>query len=372
MIYFKELFLTFLLCIPLTIKPVPQAFSRWRKSPTATGSIIIYHDRHFVDQFNPDISTNHYENLLLSLQTFEETTPTKKLHLFIESAFEGSDKTLLLMQNCITPYYSDLFMHQCLEKTLEKYFNNIIPLRVEYRHRQHIINTYLGISFRFKIEEFKDHSQRILVSIMLKAYEQYLQNVCFADTYEDELSAIKHYKENAANDLFLTIFTELETLLRREINTMCNTFKSLNLDEKKPIPGLYRDERKKYALIDAFNQLSDNYLLESIDARVLYNVMVTPEEETIAIFVGFEHAQKLEFLFSRLGYRCYKKIAFETPPKVSSSRYKEILATQRSCNFCLRKVKNIQRCSSCKNVYYCSRDCQIQDWRQGHNNLCKK
>eukprot|EP01096_Ripella_sp_DP13-Kostka_P006960 TRINITY_DN2516_c0_g1_i1.p1 TRINITY_DN2516_c0_g1~~TRINITY_DN2516_c0_g1_i1.p1 ORF type:complete len:179 (+),score=59.51 TRINITY_DN2516_c0_g1_i1:172-708(+) len=29
-------------------------------------------------------------------------------------------------------------------------------------------------------------------------------------------------------------------------------------------------------------------------------------------------------------------------------------------------------CGSCKQVYYCGRDCQVKDWREAHKHLCPK
>ena len=39
------------------------------------------------------------------------------------------------------------------------------------------------------------------------------------------------------------------------------------------------------------------------------------------------------------------------------------------CAKCNRSAKNLRRCSKCKNVYYCSIDCQRADWHK-HKPLC--
>jgi hypothetical protein len=39
------------------------------------------------------------------------------------------------------------------------------------------------------------------------------------------------------------------------------------------------------------------------------------------------------------------------------------------CVFCEEPGEN--RCGSCKDAVYCSRECQVQDWKQGHMALCK-
>eukprot|EP01102_Stenamoeba_stenopodia_P020529 TRINITY_DN8041_c0_g1_i1.p1 TRINITY_DN8041_c0_g1~~TRINITY_DN8041_c0_g1_i1.p1 ORF type:complete len:386 (-),score=68.18 TRINITY_DN8041_c0_g1_i1:142-1299(-) len=47
----------------------------------------------------------------------------------------------------------------------------------------------------------------------------------------------------------------------------------------------------------------------------------------------------------------------------------------RSCANCQKEddgSRTHKKCSSCKAVYYCGRDCQVADWRRGHKTECKK
>lgn len=39
------------------------------------------------------------------------------------------------------------------------------------------------------------------------------------------------------------------------------------------------------------------------------------------------------------------------------------------CKVCKADAK--QKCSGCSSVFYCSRNCQIADWKKGHKNECK-
>lgn len=39
------------------------------------------------------------------------------------------------------------------------------------------------------------------------------------------------------------------------------------------------------------------------------------------------------------------------------------------CKVCDNEAK--QKCSGCLSVFYCSRNCQISDWKSGHKNDCK-
>lgn len=40
-----------------------------------------------------------------------------------------------------------------------------------------------------------------------------------------------------------------------------------------------------------------------------------------------------------------------------------------NCKVCNGEAK--QKCSGCLLVFYCSKNCQISDWRSGHKNDCK-
>lgn len=39
------------------------------------------------------------------------------------------------------------------------------------------------------------------------------------------------------------------------------------------------------------------------------------------------------------------------------------------CKVCKGDAK--QKCSGCQSVFYCSRNCQVADWKNGHKNECK-
>lgn len=61
------------------------------------------------------------------------------------------------------------------------------------------------------------------------------------------------------------------------------------------------------------------------------------------------------------------------PRGTEMSQRGEFLVPAGACNFCNvpaeQLQKNLQVCSRCKNVQYCSRECQVSDWKS-HKKLC--
>lgn len=51
----------------------------------------------------------------------------------------------------------------------------------------------------------------------------------------------------------------------------------------------------------------------------------------------------------------------------------EKIKMTRFCQWCNLGDENImKRCSGCKIVHYCSKECQLKDWKNGHKELCLK
>lgn len=46
-------------------------------------------------------------------------------------------------------------------------------------------------------------------------------------------------------------------------------------------------------------------------------------------------------------------------------------SSEKKCNTCNFEAEQLLRCSNCKKVYYCNRECQITDWKS-HKSVCKK
>ena len=53
--------------------------------------------------------------------------------------------------------------------------------------------------------------------------------------------------------------------------------------------------------------------------------------------------------------------------------YVQIDPTKPSCAWCYRTCDTLKKCGKCSTRLYCSRECQVQDWKTGkHKQWCGK
>ena len=46
------------------------------------------------------------------------------------------------------------------------------------------------------------------------------------------------------------------------------------------------------------------------------------------------------------------------------------IAALQCCITCARSLKGARKCGGCRRATYCSRECQIKDWKDGHKSVC--
>jgi len=47
--------------------------------------------------------------------------------------------------------------------------------------------------------------------------------------------------------------------------------------------------------------------------------------------------------------------------------FKKHIPEKHPCTYCRRKEVNLQRCTNCKIAFYCSKECQKNDWKRVNN-----
>lgn len=57
---------------------------------------------------------------------------------------------------------------------------------------------------------------------------------------------------------------------------------------------------------------------------------------------------------------------------IHPSYFKSTEKEEIACNYCKKPqgTTKLDMCSACKKVYYCSKDCQVKDWKSGHKTQC--
>ncbi|XP_031572249.1 uncharacterized protein LOC116306350 isoform X2 [Actinia tenebrosa] len=66
------------------------------------------------------------------------------------------------------------------------------------------------------------------------------------------------------------------------------------------------------------------------------------------------------------------KLLFGGITDTSQSAPKILAQALPRCHFCHKTSGDLKRCMGCKDVSYCSRDCQKKDWKQNHKAVCRK
>jgi hypothetical protein len=51
---------------------------------------------------------------------------------------------------------------------------------------------------------------------------------------------------------------------------------------------------------------------------------------------------------------------------------KEMIICKNCQKSALASANSMKRCSGCKAVWYCSRECQVAHWKKGHKNYCER
>lgn len=62
----------------------------------------------------------------------------------------------------------------------------------------------------------------------------------------------------------------------------------------------------------------------------------------------------------------------ESLDKFHDSLHRKSLIDRHTCVACHATSDSVQACSNCHKAYYCSKECQIKHWREGHKDICKK
>lgn len=85
-----------------------------------------------------------------------------------------------------------------------------------------------------------------------------------------------------------------------------------------------------------------------------------------------ERVEKLESMgYKRTSNACKHKIGEECETVLDS--LKQIYSIENKCYTCRKTVQKTLYCSQCKRSFYCSKPCQIADWKTGnHKSSCER
>ena len=57
--------------------------------------------------------------------------------------------------------------------------------------------------------------------------------------------------------------------------------------------------------------------------------------------------------------------------RIDESRSRSKNSSKSVCSHCSKASEKLMLCGKCKLVKYCSRECQVSDYKAGHKSICK-
>lgn len=126
---------------------------------------------------------------------------------------------------------------------------------------------------------------------------------------------------------------------------------TINKNETKPIPAVDKDLIKNWKFV------------EDIKEEIIHQEDI--KEHNSDIEDEKEEKRKAE-------YELMKKATI-TPKEISSAiknRPPKNYILSKFCNRCKKEFEKLNACSRCKMRYYCSKECQKNDWLDAHKTIC--
>jgi len=200
---------------------------------------------------------------------------------------------------------------------------------------------------------------------------------------EAELNSnIKHLKDNQKT---------IQSRNPAYKNEILNVFKNL-LSESKII-------EEKFQLVKTVDPITSEPSLRKkvwdtfyrsltlfVDANILYHIITNPNKKIIIACSGAAHKKNAEKMLEQIGYKKVtawgpdiKALESDTDhfePMNVRPLFKIIEEKNRQepdiCAYCKIGKAPLKRCNRCKAILYCSRRCQLKDWKASHKHVCKK
>jgi len=167
----------------------------------------------------------------------------------------------------------------------------------------------------------------------------------------------------------------IKTKLVEVINSMDAKEYDINISVTKKTNILTNDDKKKFIeLLAGWNEVDDNFF-KDLELNLL------TEKWNSSILEGFMSLIRIGFLPALLSVKQFvdhpdrKKIISDEVIKKTSKlnfTFDEIKdhVTVEKCSYCGKKDGKLFRCSNCKKVTFCSKECLTNSWKKNHKVIC--
>lgn len=363
----NKLLLSLICLVSLQISGFPISFNEFNTDENK--KIIILGDFHKTLNAKAE---EQYINILLSFFNNQEKLIEHKTMVLLEAPTKPFTQKNICGLN-ISPTKKNSFINNLNPLITNNPYQNVTFKNADIRTFTKELHEIFNI-----IQEIEDYSQNNNNFPVRK--NEYLKkfNVTIKD-YLIYLQTLKHITEEVSEN-----YVELKEISKQVLIGL-ETQKNLFIKAtQKLIPEdsflkLILQENNSESLKTAINKwtnfiiCTDGYVTDLCFVRSILDSLKT--NNTIVIAAGDRHASQIKLFLSKKyrlssseGATYYEDINNSQP--IELQKFNALFKNEKNCTVCFKDIESNQRCSQCKKVYYCSRECQIEDWKF-HKKVCK-
>ena len=139
---------------------------------------------------------------------------------------------------------------------------------------------------------------------------------------------------------------------------------------RKPSFGWTLDQIQELETIAGASELNEYFIHKELSRKMRRRLICPAGAETVKALCDILRTEKASGIPAPIP-DWYEMGEGTGPERGNTRRFGYRKCENRSCYQTEDLERELLRCSKCKISYYCSRDCQIDDWKARHSKICK-